>query len=47
MEDVQKTPSDAQQFIKKYINGFVPTSLACIVLYLTFQIMIQLSNLQK
>ena len=46
MED-QKTPIDTNTFIKKHLNGFLPTSVAVIILYLTFQIMAQLSNLQK
>lgn len=45
MED-PKTPIDTN-FFKKYINGFVPSSLACILLYLSFQIMTQLASLQK
>lgn len=45
--DDQKTQSDVNQFIKKYINGFVPSSLAVLILYLTFQILTQISSLQK
>ena len=47
MEDQKPTEIDTNTFIKKHLNGFLPTSVAVIILYLTFQIMAQLSTLQK
>lgn len=36
-----------QNFLKKNLNGVIPTSVAVVILYFVFQIMIQLSSLHK
>ena len=47
MEDAQKSTEIDTNFFKKNIQGFIPTSVAVIILYLSFEIMLQLSSIQK
>ena len=46
MENQKPTETDIN-FFKKHLNGFLPTSVCVIILYVSFQIMTQISSLQK